>query len=1229
MWLLSSRIMTNLYALLFARLKYLLLAIVLLFIGLPLSSAQTVVLSESFNDCEPAPGWSTTIVEGLVDWQFGFIDNSNAWASNSMNGSCFAFFDDEANGGNTLPSVVRLTSPFFDGAAFAEYNLSFDVVFRKQEDLEHFSVFVFDGTTLQLVNKYYDAVGGEQFNNFQTINLDLSPFRTETLQLVFHYDDGGDEGWWVGLDNIAVTGLGVLNDGCDNAVEVALGDNCLPTNNSTAIFTGTAPSCFDRNIGSLWYRFDSPITGIVKMETAANFNDLITVFEGDCAGMTDLACFNRDEHGFTGETAYMNVDFGTSYLIRVSGVDADFGLREGDFCLSIDQVDSFPPTPVNDICNNAISLTVDAIDCTEGSNKNADFTGPEPSLNLKTRSDIWYSFLATASSLEVSTRADFADVISVYSGTCGGLTEVAVNQFGQSLLLENLTIGQTYFVQVGGFFATLEGNVCMQVETPISEVVGNDLCGNALAVTLDGACVEGANQFAAFDGPSPSCEIFPTANVWFEFIAPTSGGVQLNTGTNFPHVVSVYSGTCTNFEEILCMENPLYCSGYFPVIDLVPGETYFLQVAAAQNGFGYVLGDLCLSIVDIASTSLTFDPMVVIIETNCINSGISVLNILTTGGQGSYTVEGDATGDTLVTGADYFTVVTDSVGCEIAISGTVDCGNLPCVLGANLDVVGTSCYNGSDGFAFVDTSNGTGPFSINWNDGNTDELRENLTPGIYFVTVENAAGCSQIFSAAITNPQPIIGNASATGETGQNANDGTATAAPTGGTPPYTYLWSYNNENTQTITGLLAGFYSVVIYDANNCSQIATVSVNSFDCLLTIDIAVEDISCSGAHDGTLTAELMNGTGATYEWSTNATTQTLENLPPGSYSVTITDDNACQNIATATISDPEPTVGLLESTTEVPCFGEATGQAFLDVDGGTAPYTYSWPGGGTGAVQTTLLPGDYVVTFTDANACSGTIPVTIVGPAAPLLASVPVSTDVTCFGETNGTATAFAEGGTASYTYLWDDPMGQSTAMVTNLVPGIYTVTITDNNNCTNTAQATIIAPPILSVSIIDVVGEVGDMSNGAISIDVLGGTPPYTFTWVLGGDIISMEQNISDLESAANYKVLITDANGCMFLSADITVPSLLAVEDIDLAGMVDISPNPTTGKFVVGVDLEEAEEVGVEVFDVLGRLVWRMDLEVVEVRDFEVDLEGEAAGVYVVRVLLGRRVFVGGVVVE
>ncbi|MFT7451089.1 MAG: hypothetical protein ACI9VN_001812, partial [Patescibacteria group bacterium] len=172
MWLLSSRIMTNLYALLFARLKYLPLAIVLLFIGLPLSSAQTVVLSESFNDCEPAPGWSTTIVEGLVDWQFGFIDNSNAWASNSMNGSCFAFFDDEANGGNTLPSVVRLTSPFFDGAAFAEYNLSFDVVFRKQEDLEHFSVFVFDGTTLQLVNKYYDAVGGEQFNNFQTINLD-------------------------------------------------------------------------------------------------------------------------------------------------------------------------------------------------------------------------------------------------------------------------------------------------------------------------------------------------------------------------------------------------------------------------------------------------------------------------------------------------------------------------------------------------------------------------------------------------------------------------------------------------------------------------------------------------------------------------------------------------------------------------------------------------------------------------------------------------------------------------------------------------------------------------------------------------------------------------------------------------------------------------------------------------------------------------------------------------
>ncbi|MFK7806615.1 MAG: T9SS type A sorting domain-containing protein, partial [Saprospiraceae bacterium] len=988
---------------------------------------------------------------------------------------------------------------------------------------------------------------------------------------------------------------------------------------------GEAPSCFDRNVGSLWYRFISPVNGILEIETGAAFNDLVTVYQGDCNTMNAVACFNRDEHGFTGETNYLDVNGSTSYMIRISGVDSKFGLMTGDFCLSLDTVSAVPIPPVNDLCNNAITITVDSTDCTIGTNQNANFNGPEPTLNLKTRSDIWYSFVATANVLDIETGADFADVIAVYSGTCGDLTEFAVNEFGQSLHLEDLIIGETYFLQIGGFFATIEGDLCLEVKTANTQGPNNDLCANAATVNVGGTCVVGTTSFADFDGPSPSCEIFPTSNIWFEFTAPASGGVQLNTGSTVPHVVSVYSGTCNNFEEILCMENPLYCSGYFPLIELEPGENYFLQVAAAENGFGYLLGDICLSIEDIST--VVFEPLQVIVEAECISSGISVLNVMPFGGQGAYVVEGNITGDTLVTGTDYFTVVSDAEGCELALTGIVECGNLPCTLGASLAVTGTSCYNGNDGTAEVDISGG-GTFDILWSDNSTEAVQENLSPGVYLVTVANSSGCSQVFNAAIPNPEQIIANATATSETGMSFNDGTATVNPTGGVPPYTYEWS-NGETTASVDNLEPGVYSVVIFDANNCSNIANVNVGSFDCLLAADITAENITCAGSNNGTLNAEITNGTDVTYLWSNAATTPNLENLPAGTYTVTIIDGSACQDIATATITEPEPTEGMIESFTDTDCFGDATGQAFLNVTGGTAPYTYDWPGGGTGAVQTTLLAGDYEVTFTDANGCSGSIPVVIAGPIEPLESSIAATTDVLCSGASSGSATAFAQGGTAGYTYQWDDPDAQSSATADNLSAGTYTVTITDNNNCTSTAQAVIGSPPTLSVSVVNVVGELDGASNGSISIEPMGGTAPYTFSWVLNGDVFSEEQNITDLEAATSYNVLITDANGCMFFSPAISVPGISATSEIVAGGAVSISPNPTTGRFVIAVELDGVKEVGVEVFDALGQRVYVNPIEEVEASNYEVDLEDYPAGVYIVRVQLGDKVFVGGVVVE
>ena len=758
----------------------------------------TNIFTETFNECALPSDWSINTLTGLVDWQFGYITNSNA-SSSSMNGSCMAYFDDDGVGQNTLPSTVRLYSPVIDGSVFANYNLEFDLIFRKYADLEHFAVYVFDGTEHHLVETYFEDVGGEQFNNYETLSLNLSPFRSEQMQVVFHYEDGSAWGWWVGLDNVKLSGSGTMNDLCSNALTINPGETCLQGNNLNAIFSGDPASCYNENVGSLWYHYPSTINGIIKIETAADFNDLITVFTGNCNGMTEVDCNNRDEHGFTGETHYMTVNSGTDYYIRVNGIKARFGLPKGSLCISLEEVPAFPVPPVNDNCNNAIPIVVDAVDCIAGSNQNANFNGPEPSLNFKTRSDIWYSFTATANELEIKTQADFADVITVYSGNCNNLMEFAMDEFGQRLLLSDLAIGTAYYVQIGGFFATVEGAVCMTVETPIVDVADNDLCENATFLNVGDPCVSGENTYAEFDGPVPSCEIFPMANIWFEFIAPFSGSVLINTGTNFPHVVAIYSGDCNNFEEVLCMENPTYCAGYFQLVDLEPSTSYFMQIASAENNFGYLFGDLCLSILDIGSTE-AFDPLELIVDVNCVSDGVAVLEITPLGGQGNYTIQGNNTGDTLLTGATYLTVLTDEEGCEVSLTGVITCGDLPCVSGASILVSDASCFDNDDGVVMVDVSNGTGnPYSYFWSDGSTSAELSNLTAGFYFVTVTDVGGCSEVFAATVSEPPALMANATTTSETGTDTNDGTATANPSGGIAPYTYLWdnwrsySYNN----------------------------------------------------------------------------------------------------------------------------------------------------------------------------------------------------------------------------------------------------------------------------------------------------------------------------------------------------------------------------------------------------------------------------------------------------
>ncbi len=472
----------------------------------------------------------------------------------------------------------------------------------------------------------------------------------------------------------------------------------------------------------------------------------------------------------------------------------------------------------------------------------------------------------------------------------------------------------------------------------------------------------------------------------------------------------------------------------------------------------------------------------------------------------------------------YTLTVTDTDnGCS-ATDATVVTETTPPTVTASVNA-NVDCNGNSTGSATATATSGSPPYNYNWSTGGTSATENNMPAGTHTVTVTDLDNCTAIATVTITEPPVLIANASATGETGAGANDGTATADPTGGTPGYSYDWS-NGGSTQTITGLAPGEYTVTVTDANNCTSVETVTVSSFDCsAVAIVVTGNDVSCNGGDDGTATANVSNGaTPIAYLWSNGGTTQSIANLQAGTYSVTATDGNNCEVIGNITILEPSALSIASVSQVNVNCNGNSTGEATVEVAGGTPGYTYLWddPFGQSTQTATNLAAGTYNPTITDNNGCTITTSVEITEPDA-LEANVS-STDETAAGANDGTATANPTGGTPGYLYQWDDPNASTTSMISDLAPGTYCVTVTDNNACTTSACVEINPFSCGGITTTFSTSDVScnGLSDGSASIATTGGTEPYTYAWSDGGTGASR----SDLSSDA-YSVTCTDADNC------------------------------------------------------------------------------------------------------
>ncbi len=509
----------------------------------------------------------------------------------------------------------------------------------------------------------------------------------------------------------------------------------------------------------------------------------------------------------------------------------------------------------------------------------------------------------------------------------------------------------------------------------------------------------------------------------------------------------------------------------------------------------------------------------VVTHVNCNGNANGAVNITVAGGTVVYSYlwsNGTTTQDLNGLSGGTFTVtVTDAQGCVATGTYTV---NEPTAITSTITPTHVTCGGAANGAADLTPGGGTPPYNFLWSNFSSNEDISGLSGGEYFVIITDANGCAKRDSVTILEPTALVLSVSDTAVLCFGGSNGAVNLTVSGGTVNYTYIWS-NGAITEDLSGLTAGTYSVTVTDANGCQASVSVVITQPTAVLAATTVATDVTCFGSNNGSVNLTVTGGTTAyTFAWSNGATTEDITGLGSNTYTVTVTDANACVTVASAFVDEPVVLSASIGAT-PVSCFGGSDGEADLTVNGGNPGYTYLWSNFATTEDITGLTAGNYVVIVTDAKGCSVTAGTTITQPSQLVVTGAVVN--IQCNGGNNGSINLTVVGGTTTYSYLWSN--GANTPSISGITAGGYSVTVTDANLCNASASFTVTEPAALTISSSSIDVTCNGMANGTVNIAVAGGTTPYSYLWNNG----ATTQNLSGL-SGGTYFVTITDANGCI-----------------------------------------------------------------------------------------------------
>ncbi len=561
-------------------------------------------------------------------------------------------------------------------------------------------------------------------------------------------------------------------------------------------------------------------------------------------------------------------------------------------------------------------------------------------------------------------------------------------------------------------------------------------------------------------------------------------------------------------------------------LDLIPG--IYSVTVSDQGGCVEVIMPQVFQPSEII-TNLTITPV------SCAGGNDGTVSILASGGGGghsfAWSVGGNGPVSTGFFAGIYYVSTTDASGCIVIDTFTVPQPN-PIVLSTSGKNV--SCFGGSNGSATVSASGGNGSFSFLWNDpGNSTQASiSNLAAGTYTVTVTDNMGCSEIDSVVIIQPAPFNSVLFAGQISCFGVADGSGTVTPLGGVGPYTYLWSDPAAQTGFMaTNLAGGTYFVTITDNNNCTAVDTLLLIE-PAEIVLSLTTNNVTCFGANDGSALATATGGTSPyQFNWSTGSKQAQVQNLTPGSHTVTVTDNRGCKVFGSVNVQQA-PEIVISGTAINVFCAGDSDGSIDLTVSGGAPPYSYLWNNGALIEDPVALGPGIYVVSVTDAFNCVRSFNIPVTSP--PGMLGELEKIDVACFGDSTGTITTSISGGSPSYSYVWSN--GDVSPNVSGLRPGFYSVTVTDQNGCTIEQDIEILEPnePLTAVMIGDTLDCFGD-KDGRITFQASGGTPAYRYS------LDSLTFNGSNIQiglPSGTYYGFVRDKLGCEYAVGQATVYS-------------------------------------------------------------------------------------------